>query len=282
VSDHPRSHEWPWRSALVTGASAGIGEAMARALAAHGLDRLVVVARRADRLDALAATLHHAHGTKVEVLTADLATDAGIDAVAARIAADDPGFDLVVNNAGLGRQGPLATLHPDHLDAMLSVNVVALTRLTRAALEPMVARNRGAICNVSSLASFQPSPNGALYAATKAFVTSLGESVSIELEATDVSITTVCPGFTRTEFLSAADAGDHHDMAPSFVWMSAESVAVAALDATAAGRALCIPGVGYQAVAAISSPLPRRTKRWLMGKLTGSAAAAAASACRVG
>lgn len=261
-----------WRRALITGASAGIGVAVARRLAADGVPELIVVARRVERLDDLAEELRVAHGTAVEVVAADLAVPGDLERVAAVAADGDRPLDVLVNNAGLGTPGRFVEAEPAGIERMLAVNVDALVTLTRAVLPGMVERHRGAICNVSSLASYQPTPGSAAYAASKAFVTSLGESLYEELRGTGVTVTTVCPGFTRTEFLEASSGDDPDDVAPGFVWMSAEAVADAAVDATRAGRALCIPGTGYKVVAGLTTPLPRSAKRWLMGRLSGSGA----------
>ena len=152
---------YPFRTALVTGASSGIGEAMVRRLAGDGVGT-VVVARRADRLEALAEELSDAPGA-VDVLAADLSTDAGVEAVAAWLDNADWPVDLLVNNAGFGTSGRVAEIEPDRMHRALEVAVVALTRLTRAALPPMLERRRGWILNVSSVAGFQPAPQLAVY-----------------------------------------------------------------------------------------------------------------------
>jgi short-subunit dehydrogenase len=255
----------PWDAALVTGASAGIGEAVARALASHGVGRLVLVARRVDRLEALAAELSAAHGTEVELLPADLAAPRDLQRVEARLADGDRPLDLLVNNAGLGTSGHLVGLDPAGEEHEIRVNVIAPVRLTRAALPGLIERGHGAVLNVSSLASYQPSPGSATYAATKAFLTSFSEAIHEEVRGTGVTITAVLPGFTRTEFQQVS-GGDVGAAAPSWAWLTAESVAEAGLASTAAGRALCIPGLGYQLVAGATTPLPRTAKRWIMGR----------------
>ena len=261
-----------WSAALVTGASSGIGDALARRLAADGVGHLVLVARREDRLATLAAELTARHGTACEVLVADLADPAARARVEARLAdpGDRPAVDLLVNNAGLGTNGRFHTLPADGEEHEIAVNVVALVRLTRAALAPMVAAGRGAVMNVSSIAGGQPSPGAATYAATKAFVTLFSETLHEEVRGTGVTVTAVLPGYTRTEFADRTGAArDDRWRPPSFIWLSADAVAAATVDATARGRALCIPGRGYQVVTALVSPLPRTTRRWLMGRLAG-------------
>jgi len=259
-----------WSAALVTGASSGIGEAFARRLAAEGVADLVLVARREARLTALATELGARHGTSCEVLVADLADADDRARVEARLAepAPRPRIDLLVNNAGLGTTGRFHALPADGEEHEIDVNVIALVRLTRAALGSMVDRARGTIINVSSLAGEQPSPGAATYAATKAFVTLFGETLHLEARGTGVTVTTVLPGYTRTEFADhSGAAADGRWRPPSFIWLAADQVATAALDAAAHGRALCIPGRGYRVVAALTSPLPRGTRRWLVGRL---------------
>lgn len=260
----------PWSSALVTGASSGIGAAMARRLAAGGVGHLVLVARRAERLEVIARELADRHGTTVEVLVADLGDADHVATVAARLAGGEPPIDLLVNNAGVGTPGRFTEAPVDDLDAQLRLNVVALMRLCHAAAPGMVARGRGGICNVSSLASYQPAPGSAVYAAGKAFVTSLSESLHEELRGTGVTVTAVCPGYTRTEFLEASGGGAEAAGMPGFVWMSAEAVAAEAVDATARGRALCVPGLGYKALVVAETPLPRGARRWLIGRLSAN------------
>jgi short-subunit dehydrogenase len=253
-----------WSRALVTGASSGIGEALARRLAAAGAD-LVLVARREDRLQVLADELAAGHGRTVEVLTADLTAAAGLARVEARLRDETAPVDLLVNNAGFGTHGPFADSDVDAEEREIQLNVTALVRLTRAALGAMVPRRRGAVLNVSSLVSYQPGPDNAIYTASKAFVTSFTESIHEELRGTGVTATAVLPGFTRTEFQDTAGMHGITERLPGFVWMSAESVAAQALEATAEGKALCIPGTGYKVLGAMSDVIPRAITRRMMG-----------------
>ncbi len=190
------AHGGPRRSALVTGASAGIGAAFAEALAREQYD-LVLVARRADRLEELAKRLRDARGVAIEVLAADLTDGAGLARVVARVEEGPP--DLLVNNAGHGSFGNFAELDIDREVGEIQLNVVALVRLTRAALPGMIRRGHGAIINVSSMAGFQPMPFNATYGATKAFVNSFTEALHEELRGTGVRVQALCPGFTRTD-----------------------------------------------------------------------------------
>ena len=190
----------PFTRALVTGASSGIGASVAHKLGKAGVG-MVLVARRKDRLDAIAALYPN-----VEVLVADLTTEAGLDAVIARLRSDSlTQIDLVVNNAGFGTSGAFADADPHRLSNEISLNVNALTRISHEAVRLMLPRGRGYVLNVSSIASFQPGPDLAVYAATKAFVTSLTEAMHEELRGSGIRVTALCPGLTHTEFQSISN-----------------------------------------------------------------------------
>ena len=242
---------YPFTSALITGASSGIGEAMAELLGNAGIP-LVVVARRVDRLEELAAKY-----TAVEVLAADLTTDDGIDEVVRRVSSADSPVDLVVNNAGFGTSGAFHELDPARLGDEVALNVGALTTISRAALGVMVPRGRGYLLNVSSVAGFQAAPRLAVYAATKAYVTSLSESLHEEVRGTGVHVTALCPGLTRTEFQSVSNTNSYVTQYPSFAWLTAAEVAEAGLNDVAKGRALSIPGAMYKTMVAASGITPR-------------------------
>lgn len=248
---------FPFTSALVTGASSGIGEAMAELLGEAGVPT-VVVARRRDRLDEIAARFAH-----VEVLDADLTTADGLAAVVARVADSALPIDLVVNNAGFGTSGDFHELDADRLDREVQLNIAALTRLSHAALSAMIPRGRGYLLNVSSVASFQPAPKLAVYAATKAYVTSLTESLHEEVRGTGVHVTALCPGLTRTEFQSVSNSDSYASQYPTFAWLEAREVAQAGLDDVAKGKALSVPGVLYKGMVSGSSILPRSLARRL-------------------
>jgi short-subunit dehydrogenase len=248
---------YPFRSALITGASSGIGKAMVELLAADGITQ-VIVARRTEQLNELASRY-----TGIEVLSADLTTASGVDKIVRQIT-DEP-VDLVVNNAGFGTTGDFYTLDPDRLANEIALNVVALTRLSRAALGAMVPRGRGFLLNVSSVASFQPAPKLAVYAATKAYVTSLTESLHEEVRGTGVHVTALCPGLTRTEFQSVSNADSYTGAYPSFAWLSAAEVAETGLRDVAKDHTLSIPGTLYKAMSAASGVTPRGLARRLAG-----------------
>jgi len=243
-----------WQRALVTGASSGIGRAIALRLAEEGT-ALVLVARDRQRLDALAASLD----VDAEVLVCDLADRSAIAAVEERIAADEAPVDLVVNNAGLGYGGRFADLDRDRASFVVDVNVVAVQRLTQVAASTFQTRGAGTILNVGSLAGEAVGANSATYNATKAFVTSLGQSLAVELAGTGVTITTLLPGFTRTEFQerSGTDTSD----VPSFLWQSAERVAAAGLDGAARGDLEVVPSRRYRAIRAFNRMLPGTARR---------------------
>ena len=248
-----------WNRALVTGASSGIGRAIATRLADAGTE-LVVVARNADRLDALADDLP----VEVEVLAADLGDPAAVADVATRLRADDAPIDLLVNNAGLGFAGPTLDVADEDDELTVAVNVVALHRLCRAAATTMVDRGDGAILNVSSIAGDMPGPQSATYNATKAFVTSFSEALHVQLKPLGVTVTALCPGLTSTEFQERAGVGDLN--APGFTWQSADEVARTGLEATAKGKAVVVSGGVNQLASGFLRALPRGVTREIVAR----------------
>jgi hypothetical protein len=225
-----------FKTALITGASAGLGAEYARQLAAAGTD-LVLVARRRDRLEDLADGLREKHGVRVEIVPADLSTPEGTAAVEARIAAD-PALDLLVNNAGYGgRTGFVKGETADHL-TMAKVHVDATIRLTRAALPRMIDRGRSAVINVASVAAFSPF-SGAMYSGTKAFLVMFSESLQAEVRSKGVVLQALCPGMTHTEFHAVADIDKA--IVPKLFWMTAEKVVRISLRRLGHG-VVCIPG----------------------------------------
>jgi len=251
-----------WPLALVTGASSGIGRAIAVRLAADGSD-LVVVARRRDRLEALAQELRAAHGVKVDVVVADVTDPEQLAALEERLRTGTPMVDLLVNNAGAGGQGAFAEVSLDWQDTQVRLNVLAPVRLTHAALEPMLARGHGGILNVSSIAGLQPMPGVATYAATKAYLSSFSHALHEEVRRQGVSVTVLLPGFTRTEFHEVA--GMSRSIVPGPAWMKPDTVARAGLRAVARGRAQCVPGLGYRVLTAISGLTPWSVSRRMLG-----------------
>jgi len=240
------------RVALVTGASSGIGEAFARALARDGWD-LVVVARRRPRLAALARLLERAHGVRVEVLPADLTKSPALARVAQRIARERR-LELLVNDAGLGDFESFAESDAVRVEAEIRVNVLATVRLTHAALPGMVRRGRGTVINVSSTAAFVPCPRFAIYGATKAFLNSFTEALHTELHGTGVRVQALCPGLTHTEIFERA--GSDVSALPEFLWMDADAVAKESLAALASDTVVCVPGLGNRTLANLTRLLP--------------------------
>lgn len=238
------------RTALVTGASAGIGTAFARRLARDGHD-LVIVARRTDRLEQLAADLARDHGVHVEVLTADLATTDGVNRVAARLTESDRPIDLLVNNAGASLAGWFGTTAIADEDRQLDLLVRAPMHLMDASLKSMAGRGHGAIINVASVAAF--TPRGA-YSAHKAWLVNLSRWANLQYEPAGVTIQALCPGFTRTEF--------HQQMAadistvPRWMWLKADTVVDGSLKDLRRGRAVSIPSVRYKVLALLAQYLP--------------------------
>jgi len=241
--------------ALITGASAGLGQELARQFAAAGHD-LILTARRRERLDALARELQHRHSCRCEVVVVDLACANAAVTVVTEIERRGWTVDVLVNNAGFGVYGPFAAAEPDRLRALMQVNIVALTELTRLLLPGMIARGHGRILNVASIASFMPGPLMAVYYASKAYVRSLSEALSEELRNTGVTVTCLCPGPVRTEFADTAGmAGAKLFDMPNT--MTAEAVAAAAIRATRRGRRLVIPGFLNQLITIMVVWLPK-------------------------
>lgn len=243
-------------TALVTGASSGIGAVYARALARQGY-HLVLVARRVDRLQALAVELEELYGTRVEILTADLSRDRGIASVERRIAAgeaagDDalPPIDFLVNNAGYDVFGSFVEIAiKKHLD-LINCMELAVVRLTHATLPGMLKRGRGAIVNVSSMGSFIAKPYDAIYVATKSFLNLFSESLATEIEGSGVRIQALCPGFTRTEFHDIPELAKYNvsERLPFWLWSEPESVVEASLRGIAEDRRLVVPGLVNQLI----------------------------------
>lgn len=230
MSERPR--------ALVTGASAGIGKSYAEHLARTGHD-LVLVARREERLRDLASTLAAETRIDVEILPADLGSDAGVADVVRRIEAG--GIDMLVNNAGYAMRGRVAELDPDALEAMLRVNVLALGRLSAAAMKTMTAAGRGTIINVASGTVFMQMQGNAGYASSKNYVMAFTRHMQAEAEGTGVRVQLLVPGLTKTEFHEVA--GYSLDAFPPERVMQADDLVVASLRALEMDEAVCIPSL---------------------------------------
>ena len=239
--------------ALVTGASSGIGAELARIHAAKGGD-LIVVARRRDRLDALASELRDAHGVAVEVVEADLSTSAGVETVAS--ACEGREVDVLVNNAGFGGRGEFLEHDRERELRMIDLNVRALVDLTHRFAAPMVARGRGRILQVGSTAGFLPGPMQATYFATKAFVNSHAQALAEELRGTGVTVTVLAPGAVDTEFMDVADMRKL-DVAKGAA--TARSVAEFGYRAMERGELVAINDRRFAALARAIPLMPRRT-----------------------
>ena len=252
-------------TSLVTGASSGIGMAFARRLAARG-DDLVIVARNEGRLKELADEIQSGLRRDVEVLPADLTLADDLSRVETRLNDDDRPIDLLVNNAGFGTAGRFVELPVGREDEEIRLNVLALMRLSHAALDGMVRRGHGGVINVSSIGGFQPGARNATYSATKAFVTSFSEALHEELRGTGVKLLALCPGFTRTEFQERG--GFDTEKIPKRAWQTPETVVDAALAAYGKGKALCIPGFGNKAMASMTHLAPRSLVRRVSAKVS--------------
>ncbi|MEU9640641.1 SDR family oxidoreductase [Streptomyces sp. NPDC048188] len=245
-------------TALITGSTAGLGAAFARRLAADGHD-LVLVARDTKRLREQATELHDLHGIEAEVLTADLSTDTGIEAVADRLGSRRNPVDLLINNAGFGNKGRFLDVPMADELTMLKVHCEAVLRLTSAAVEPMRERGRGGVVNVASVAAFVPRGT---YGASKAWVVQFTQGVAKDLAGSGVRLMALAPGFVRTEFHQRAGMGT--DNIPNWMWLDADNVVAAALADLSRNKTLSIPDPRYKALMGAAKLVPRG----LLGGLT--------------
>jgi hypothetical protein len=248
------NHPSPRRTALVTGASAGIGQAFCRRLAAAGYD-IVAVARRGERLATLAQELETAHGVRVTPLALDLGEDGAVTALLDALL--DVDIDMLVNNAGYGVPGRYLSSPWQVHERFQRVMVELVAELSYALVGPMCARGRGTIINVASLAGFLPGSAGhTLYAASKAWLIRFSESLAFECEAQGVRVCALCPGFTYSEFHDVTGTRAQLAALPGWMWMSAERVVEEGLAAAAAGRLVYIPGRINRLIAALAAGLP--------------------------
>ncbi|MFJ3087705.1 SDR family oxidoreductase [Streptomyces sp. NPDC086838] len=245
-------------TALITGATAGIGAAFARRLAADGYD-LVLVARDTERLREQATELHDRHGIEAEVLRADLSDDKGIRAVEERLGDARHPVDLLVNNAGFGNKGRYLDVPMADELAMLKVHCEAVLRLTSAAAAGMKERGRGGIVNVASVAAFVPRGT---YGASKAWVVQFSQGAAKDLAGSGVRLMALCPGFVRTEFHQRAGMGTGN--IPGWMWLDADKLVSAALADLARGKSVSIPDPRYKVLMGAVKLAPRN----LLGGLT--------------
>lgn len=243
-------------TALITGASAGIGAEIAKQLAERG-HGVTLVARRKDRIDSLATDLVHRYGIRAEAIACDLSDAGERERLAEAVAGLDLDVAILVNNAGFGAFGDFAESERERQIEMVRLNVEAIVDLTARYLPAMVSRGDGAVVNIASTASFQPLPGSATYAATKAFVLSHTEAIHEELRGTGVTIGAVCPGPVRTEFTEAAGAKHLEAAGPGIAWLEASDVARQAIEAAAKGKRVTVPGMLNQAGALAGRHTPR-------------------------
>jgi len=249
----------PDRTALITGASAGIGVELARVLARRG-HGVTLVARREDRLRALADELTASTGVRAEVVVADLAEMDERASLAATLHHRGLTVDVLVNNAGFSTMGPIHKSDPEREVAMIRTDVEAVAHLCSIFVPAMVGRGKGAVLNVASMAAFQPLPGQAGYGGCKAFVLSYSRAMAQEVRSKGVSVTALCPGPVATEFAEAAGLGeaDSADALPQFMWVTAAEVAKQAVAAMDKGRDVVIPGSPNRLAAAVAHFVPRR------------------------
>jgi len=246
------------RTALITGASSGIGEAFADVFASEGFD-LVITARRADRLRVVAERIEQRYGRRVVVITIDLGERDAPARLCDELAARGILVDALVNNAGYGVEGAyLASPWARHL-TNLQVLVVTVTELTHRLLPGMIDRGYGRIINVASLAGLVPAPAGhTLYGASKAFVIKFSEALSHEVRKHGVHVTALCPGFTWSEFHDVTGTREQMNRLPRWIWMDAPTVAREGFDAVMAGRTIYVNGRVNRIIAALVRLLPQR------------------------
>jgi uncharacterized protein len=253
-------------TALITGASSGIGEALTHCFANAGHD-LVLVARSADKLKALATQLEAEHDIKALVLPTDLAAPGAAQRLAATLKRRKCVPDVLVNCAGVLEQQHFVRMTPAGHQAIIDLNISAVTAMLSHLLPLMVARGSGRVMNVASVAAFQPIPLLATYAASKAYVLSLTESLSEELKGTGVTVTALCPGITATNMLNnASDANSQLSTLPSFLVGNVADVARDGFEACMRGEVICVPG----AINQLATLASRSAPKWLLRRVTGA------------
>ena len=249
------------KTALITGASSGIGEAFADVFAAEGFD-LVITARREDRLRSIAERLERRHGGQVHVIVSDLARRDAVERLCAGIAARGLQIDALVNNAGYGVPGTYTASPWSRHDEFLQVLVTSVAELTHRLLPEMVQRRYGRILNIASLAGLAPAPAGhTLYAASKAFVIKFSEALAHEVRSSGVHVTALCPGFTLSEFHDVTGTRDQVKRLPPWMWMDAATVARQGFDAVMAGTPIYVNGRVNRTIATLVRFIPQSLVR---------------------
>ena len=250
-------------TALITGASAGIGAAFARHLAAEGY-ALLLVARRAERLEALADELAREHGVHCETLAADL-TDPAASQKIIHYANDEKGLEIevLINNAGLSRNRSFADAPWEELAGEIQLMITAVTELAHRVLPGMRARGRGYILNLSSIAAFVPPPKSLLYTAIKRYVLDMSQALDMELKPQGIHVTALCPGFTYSEFHDVMGTREDANRLPGFLWQQPEDVVREGWNAVVKGRPVCVPGAVNKFIGGTVRPLPVRLQYYL-------------------
>jgi short-subunit dehydrogenase len=254
----------PRRAALITGASAGIGAAFTRHLTAQGYD-VLLVARRADRLEALAADLRQSHGVRCEVFAADLTDPAAPAAITEYAGQVGLPIDVLINNAGLSSSTTFSETAWESVAAEIQLMVTATTELVHRVIPGMKQRKWGRIVNLSSLAAVIPPGEGLLYTGIKAYVLGMSQSLDMELKPHGIHVTALCPGFTHTEFHDVMGTRDAADQLPRLLWQQPEEVVNEGWAAVSNGKPVCVPGTVNKLTAAALRPLPQRIQ-YVLGR----------------
>ncbi|HEX6590937.1 MAG TPA: SDR family oxidoreductase [Moraxellaceae bacterium] len=254
----------PILATVITGASSGIGECLARQLAAEEKQPLILVARRQEKLAELAAELSQAHGLKVEVMGLDLEQPGAAAKLVQEVASRGYAVDTLVNNAGFGINDPFGDMPLDRVQGMMQLNIVALTELSHAVLPGMRARRQGRIMNIASVAAFQACPRFAVYGATKSYVLMFSEALAAEERRNGIHVTAVCPGATRTAF---HDIAGNHGTFVSRMMDTPEMVANSAINAVNAGKSVIVTGLMNKPLPLFIRLLPRPVVTWFAGAL---------------
>ncbi len=256
----------PTRTALITGASAGIGASFARHLAREGYD-LLLVARRAERLEALATELRAEHNVRCDVFAADLTDPVAPAAIMEYAAAEHIAIDILINNAGLSGKSAFADTPWETLAAEIQLMVTAVTELSHRVLPGMKERAWGRIINLSSLAAFSPPGAGLLYTGVKSYVLNISQSLDMELKPHGIHVTALCPGFTHSEFHDVMGTRDAANQLPSILWQQPDDVVREGWEAVMKGKPVCVPGVVNKITAATMRPIPTSVGYFLGSRL---------------
>jgi len=254
------------KTALITGASAGIGETFARFLAKQGFN-LVLVARRVDKLEALSQRLKEDHSIQCDAIAADLSDPKAVKGLMKELNKRNLHIDFLVNNAGMSGSYQFAEVPWSELAAEIQVMMTALTELAHAVVPGMKARGYGRIVNVSSIAAYAPPAASLLYTGIKSYVLSISQSMDMELKPFGVHVTALCPGFTRTEFHDVMGTRDSANKIPDFMWQDAHAVVEACYEAVSKGKPICIPGWVNKVAVAGLRPVPDVVRYFLGSRL---------------